>query len=51
MKSRKNKQAINVLLFVLPYILVEFTNMILIIIDRSLSNSIGKINYSVCISY
>ena len=32
-----------VLLFVLPYIAVEFTNIILITIDRSLSNSIGKI--------
>lgn len=39
----KNKQIISVLLFVLPYILVEFTNIILVIIDRSLSNSIGKI--------
>ena len=39
----KKKQILSVLLFVLPYILVEFTNTILVLIDRSLSNSIGKI--------
>ena len=37
------KEILKVLLFVLPYIFVEFTNIILITIDRSLSNSIGKI--------
>lgn len=29
-------------LFVLPYILVEFTNTLLVTIDKSISNSIGK---------
>lgn len=29
-------------LFVLPYILVEFTNTLLVTIDKSMSNSIGK---------
>lgn len=44
MKSKiNNNQILSVLLFVLPYILVEFTNIILITIDRALSNSIGKI--------
>lgn len=37
-----NKSIMLVLLFVLPYIIVEFTNIILITIDRSLSISIGK---------
>lgn len=37
-----NKSIMSVLLFVLPYIIVEFTNIILITIDRSLSISIGK---------
>lgn len=36
-----NKSVMPVLLFVLPYIIVEFTNIVLITIDRSLSNSIG----------
>lgn len=36
-----NKSVMSVLLFVLPYIIVEFTNIVLITIDRSLSNSIG----------
>lgn len=44
MKSKvKNKQIMSVLLFVLPYILVEFTNIILITTDKSLSNSIGPL--------
>lgn len=30
------------LLFVLPYIIVEFTNVFLISIDKSILNSIGK---------
>ena len=38
----KNRQIIKVLFFVLPYILVEFTNVVLVTIDKSLSNSIGK---------
>lgn len=29
-------------LFILPYIIVELTNTILLIIDKSMSNSIGK---------
>lgn len=37
----KNKEILKVLLFILPYIVVEFTNIILITIDKSLSNSIG----------
>lgn len=47
----KNKQVFSVLLFVLPYILVEFTNIILVTIDRSLSNSIGKIAIIVFASF
>lgn len=44
MKQETNtKEILKVLLFVLPYIFVEFTNIILITIDRSLSNSLGKI--------
>lgn len=42
MKQKVSNKSLSVLLFVLPYILVEFTNIILITIDRSLSNSIGK---------
>ena len=38
----KNKEIFKALLFVLPYIIVEFTNTILVVIDKSLSNSIGK---------
>lgn len=42
----KNKIPIKVImqtfLFVLPYILVEFTNTLLVTIDKSMSNSIGK---------
>lgn len=44
MKEKINsKEILKVLLFVLPYIVVEFTNIILITIDKSLSNSIGPI--------
>lgn len=39
----KQKNILKVLAFVLPYIIVEFTNIILITIDKSLSNSIGPI--------
>ena len=38
----KRKEIIETLLFVLPYVAVELTTMILIIIDKSISNSIGK---------
>lgn len=52
MRSKiKNKQAFSVLLFVLPYIFVEFANIILVTIDRSLSNSIGKIAIIVFASF
>lgn len=47
----KNKQVFSVLLFVLPYIFVEFANIILVTIDRSLSNSIGKIAIIVFASF
>ena len=33
---------IKTFLFILPYIIVEFTNTILLIIDKSMTNSIGK---------
>lgn len=39
---KKNKEILKTLIFVLPYIIVEFTNTILVIIDKSISNSIGK---------
>ena len=42
MKQKLNKNIFNTFLFVLPYILVEFTNTLLVIIDKSMSNSIGK---------
>ena len=42
MKQIINKNIFNTFLFVLPYILVEFTNTLLVIIDKSMSNSIGK---------
>lgn len=42
MKKDMRKRVIKSLLFVLPYILVEFTNTFLILIDKSISNSIGK---------
>ena len=52
MKSKvKNRQVTDVLLFVLPYIFVEFTNIILITIDRSLPNSIGKVAIIVFTSF
>lgn len=38
----KNKEILSTLIFVVPYIIVEFTNTILVIIDKSISNSIGK---------
>lgn len=42
MKQRINKNIFKTFLFVLPYILVEFTNTLLVIMDKSMSNSIGK---------
>jgi len=42
MKQKFNKNIFNTFLFVLPYILVEFTNTLLVTIDKSMSNSIGK---------
>ena len=42
MKQKFSKNIFNTFLFVLPYILVEFTNTLLVIIDKSMSNSIGK---------
>ncbi len=41
MNFKLNKTVISVLCFVLPYIFVEFTNVILSVIDKSISNSIG----------
>lgn len=38
----KKHDILKTYLFVLPYILVEFTNVILLMIDKSLTNSIGK---------
>lgn len=37
-----HKEILKTLAFILPYIIVEFTNTILVIIDKSISNSIGK---------
>lgn len=42
MKQKFNKNIFKAFLFVLPYILVEFTNTLLVTIDKSMSNSIGK---------
>ena len=42
MKQKLNKNIIKTFLFVLPYIVVEFTNTLLVTIDKSMSNSIGK---------
>ena len=36
------KQILKTFIFVLPYIFVEFTNTLLVTIDKSISNSIGK---------
>lgn len=36
------KEIMKTFIFVLPYILVEFTNTLLVTIDKSISNSIGK---------
>lgn len=42
MNPKFNKDIFKIFLFVLPYILVEFTNTLLVTIDKSMSNSIGK---------
>ncbi len=42
MNPKFNKDIFKTFLFVLPYILVEFTNTLLVTIDKSMSNSIGK---------
>ena len=42
MKQKFNKNIFKTFLFVLPFILVEFTNTLLVTIDKSMSNSIGK---------
>ena len=42
MKQKVNKNIKKTFLFVLPYILVEFTNTLLVTIDKSMSNSVGK---------
>ena len=42
MNQKFNKDIFKTFLFVLPYILVEFTNTLLVTIDKSMSNSIGK---------
>ena len=42
MNQKLNKDIFKTFLFVLPYILVEFTNTLLVTIDKSMSNSIGK---------
>ena len=42
MKKIFNKNILRTFIFVLPYILVEFTNTLLVTIDKSMSNSIGK---------
>lgn len=49
--KNKNKEIFKALLFVLPYIAVEFTNTILVIIDKSISNSIGKTSLVVFSSF
>ena len=42
MNKDMRKCVMKSLLFVLPYIIVEFTNVFLILVDKSISNSIGK---------
>lgn len=42
MNGNMRKRVMKSLLFVLPYIIVEFTNVFLVLIDKSISNSIGK---------
>lgn len=42
MNKDMRERVMKSLLFVLPYIIVEFTNVFLILVDKSISNSIGK---------
>lgn len=42
MKQKFNKEILKTFLFVFPYIVIEFTNTLLVTIDKSISNSIGK---------
>ncbi len=42
MNKDMRKRVMKSLLFVLPYIIVEFTNVFLILVDKSISNSIRK---------
>ena len=42
MEKIKNNSVFKTFLFVLPYIFIEFTNVVLVTIDKSMSNSIGK---------
>lgn len=39
--KKQNNEILNTYIFTLPYILVEFTNVFLVLIDKSLSNSLG----------
>ena len=48
MKKIFDKKLLKTFLFVLPYILVEFTNTLLVTIDKSMSNSINTIQ--TCVS-
>jgi len=41
-KKIRFKEILKTFIFVLPYIFVEFTNTLLVTIDKSISNSIGK---------
>ena len=36
------KRVTKSLLFILPYVITEFTNTFLVLIDKSISNSIGQ---------
>lgn len=42
MNKNMRKRVLKSLLFVLPYIIIEFTNTFLVLIDKSISNSIGQ---------
>ena len=41
--KQKKKEILKALLFVVPYIIVEFTNVILITTDKALTSSIGPL--------
>lgn len=51
MNKDMRKCVMKSLLFVLPYIIVEFTNVFLILVDKSISNSIGKTALVVFLSF